>query len=141
MNGSEETAKKRVDVVIAVVVRGGSVLICQRRSDDPLGGYWEFPGGKREPGESNEQCLARELMEELAIEARPAEALAPIEHDYPHLRVRLHPYWCEHLAGDPQPLAAQQIAWVTADDLSSYRFLPANADLIRSIRARLAARH
>ena len=81
---------KRIDVVIAVVVRDGKVLVCQRRDDDTFGGYWEFPGGKLEPHESHEQCLARELREELAIRIRPLDPLEPIEHDYPHARIRLH---------------------------------------------------
>src|SRR6185312_6787763 len=80
---------KRVDVVIGIVVRDGTILICQRQRSDALAGYWEFPGGKLEPGETIEQCLARELREELAIIARPIEPLAVIEHDYPHVQVRL----------------------------------------------------
>src|SRR5438094_906042 len=63
---------KRIEVAIAVVVRDGRVLICRRRDDDPvLGGYWEFPGGKLEPGETIEQCLVRELEEEVSIAVRP----------------------------------------------------------------------
>jgi len=133
MTQQSDGLKKRVDVAIAVVVRNGSVLICQRRHDDPLGGYWEFPGGKRNPHESNEECLARELREELAIEARAVEALPTIEHDYPHIHVRLYPYRCEHLSGEPQPLAADRVLWAAPADLRHFKFLPANDDLIRSL--------
>lgn len=125
--------KKRVDVPIAVVVRDGRVLVCQRRHDDPLGGFWEFPGGKREPNETNEQCLVRETREELSIEIRPIERLPVIEHDYPHLHVRLHPYRCEHLSGEPQPLAADRVEWAAASDLPAYTFLPANLALVQSL--------
>jgi len=124
---------KRLDVVIGIVLREGKVLICQRRRSDPLAGYWEFPGGKVEPGETLEQCLLRELREELAINARPIEPLAVIEHDYPHVQVRLHPYLCRHESGEPQPLAAEQVTWVAPSDLTKYRFPPANDDLIAEL--------
>src|SRR5256885_9809071 len=86
----------RVDAAIAIVVRAGKVLVCQRKDDDTFGGYWEFPGGKQEDGETLEQCLARELREELNIAARPTTPLDPIVHDYPEALVRLHPFLCEH---------------------------------------------
>jgi mutator protein MutT len=121
---------KRVDVIIGVVVRCGKVLICQRRESDPLGGFWEFPGGKIEPGESHEECLARELAEELAIRVRPIKAFEIIEFDYATASVRLHPYLCEHLSGEPQPLASQRTLWITPNELNEYRFPPANDNLI-----------
>ena len=62
---------KQIDAPIAIITRGNRILVCQRHDHDTFGGYWEFPGGKREDGETLEQCLARELMEELAIAARP----------------------------------------------------------------------
>src|SRR5205809_378239 len=81
----------RIDAAIAIVVRGQKVLICQRKADDTFGNLWEFPGGKQEDGETLEQCLARELREELAIEARPIARLPVVEHDYPQVLIRLHP--------------------------------------------------
>jgi mutator protein MutT len=128
---------KRVDVDIAIITRGGKVLICQRKSDNTFGGCWEFPGGKREPGETAEQCLRRELDEELAVRARPIEALDVIEHDYPAARVRLHPYLCEHTAGEPQLLACQQAIWVDPPALRDYPFPPANEGLIEQAIERL----
>jgi mutator protein MutT len=128
-----DPSKRRIDVAIAIVVRDGCVLICQRRHDDPLGGFWEFPGGKREPNESDEQCLIRELREELAIAARPTQPLAAFDHDYPHVRVRLHPYLCEHTSGEPRAIAADRVVWVPADDLLGYKFLPANHALVRTL--------
>jgi mutator protein MutT len=130
---------KLIDVVIGMVLREGRFLICQRREDAALGGYWEFPGGKREPGESAEQCLVRELDEELSIQIRPIEAFAPIEFDYALGSIRLHPYLCEHLSGQAQPLAAQQIKWVLPMELSNYRFPPANDELIRQLQQRFGA--
>lgn len=129
---------KEIDVVIGLVCSGGKVLICQRRSQDPLGNYWEFPGGKQEPGESREQCLTRELAEELAIGIRIVAPMESIQFDYASVRVRLHPYVCQHLSGEPKPLASQQLTWVTAADLSRYTFPPANAPLLRWLTEHLS---
>ena len=139
MSAPAESQPIRIDVAIAIVICQGRVLICQRRDDDVLAGYWEFPGGKRHANETHEQCLARELTEELAIVVRITESLEVIECDYPHARVRLHPFLCEHVSGDPQPLAAKRLAWVPASDLRHYRFPAANTDLIRMLMHRLTA--
>ena len=130
--------QKRIEVVIGIVLRDGRVVICQRRCDDPLGGYWEFPGGKREPGETDEQCLVRELREELAIDVRSLEALGVIEHDYPHVRVRVQPYVCQWVSGEAQPLAADRVEWALPAELPRYRFLPANDALIRTLASRFS---
>jgi A/G-specific adenine glycosylase len=128
---------KEIDVVIGLVCRDGKILISQRRQQDPLGGYWEFPGGKQEPGESREQCLVRELAEELAIRVRALEPLQSVTYDYAEVRVHLHPFFCEHVDGEPQPLASQRLTWAAAHDLHHYRFPPANDSLIRWLTERL----
>ena len=128
---------REMDVVIGLVCRHNQVLICQRRASDPLGGCWEFPGGKLEPGESREQCLARELAEELAIHVQVIEPLDTIEYDYAAVRLRLHPYLCRHVEGEPVPLASQQVTWATAADLQKYVFPPANDALLRWLGPRL----
>jgi mutator protein MutT len=126
----------RIEAAIAVVTRNGKVLICQRRDDDDaLPGYWEFPGGKCEDGETLEQCLQRELREEVDIDARPLAALPPIEHDYPHVLIRLHPFLCEHRSGEPQLIECQQAIWIDPHQLRDYRFPPANEDLIERVIA------
>ncbi len=128
----------RVLVDIAIVIRDGSILICQRKSDVALPGYWEFPGGKREAGETAQQCLDRELTEELGIRVRPIESLAPIDHDYPHAKVRLHPHLCAHTQGEARPIQCAEAIWVKPTELTTYRFPPANDPLIREVIARLA---
>src|SRR5688500_11500245 len=95
-NPTTPSIQPRIDAAIALVTAGDKLLICQRKNGDTLGGYWEFPGGKCENGETLKQCLARELREELAIVARPIARLTPIEHDYPHALLRLHPFVCQH---------------------------------------------
>ena len=136
---ADETAPPQVDVVIGVVLRDdGHLLVCQRKSNGHLGGYWEFPGGKREPGESLEQCLLRELEEELSIRVRPLAALDVIEHEYPNVRVRLHPYLCAHTEGAPQAIACARFEWITPHRLPDYRFPPANDTLIAHLICRLS---
>ena len=124
---------RRVDVAIGVVRRGNQILICQRRSDDRFGGLWEFPGGKCHAGEEPQACLARELMEELAIEARIVRKLAVIHHDYPDLRVALHPFLCECDGKEPKPIASQQLKWVEAGEMTALRFPPANGALLKEL--------
>ncbi|HMB94755.1 MAG TPA: 8-oxo-dGTP diphosphatase MutT [Tepidisphaeraceae bacterium] len=124
---------ERVDVAIAIVCRQKSVLICRRRREDRLGGYWEFPGGKVEAGETIQQGLARELREELDIEVEPLTALATIDHDYPDIQIRLHPFLCSHKAGEPRLLACTDAIWINASDLRQYQFPPANSGLIDDI--------
>jgi 8-oxo-dGTP diphosphatase len=128
---------KRVDVALAIVLRGSRVLIARRKSTGAFAGFWEFPGGKREPGETIEECLHRELWEELAIRAKPVMSLPPIVHDYPQVQVRLHPYLCLHEAGEPQLIQCQALRWVEPRDLHHFEFPEANAPLIEQIIAAL----
>jgi mutator protein MutT len=130
---------KRIDAAIAIVLRDGKVLVCQRKDDDTFGGFWEFPGGKQEDGETLEACLARELREEINITARPTHQLAAIEHNYPHAQIRLHPFLCEHESGEPELVECQCAKWIEPVSLRDYRFPPANEELIEQIIRLLTA--
>jgi mutator protein MutT len=123
----------RIDAAIAIVTRQRKLLICQRKPDDHLGGFWEFPGGKCEDGETLQQCIRRELLEEVNIHARPTRQLAPIEHDYPYGQVRLHPFICEYESGEEQLLECQAALWIDPDQLRAYEFPPANERLIEEV--------
>ena len=127
----------RLEVVIGIVIRHGRVLICRRRKDAHLASYWEFPGGKRQPGESLDRCLEREMAEELAIRVKPYHAFPPIDHDYATVSVRLYPYLCRHESGEAQPLACDELRWVRPHELPDYCFPPANHELIRDLVGRL----
>jgi mutator protein MutT len=128
-----------VNVGLGIVVSHGRILICRRRSSDSFGGYWEFPGGKIEPGETPADCVRRELREELDIEVTPVRALDVIEHEYPKARVRLHPFLCRHDAGEPMAISASEFLWVSPPALREYRFPEGNRGLVRSLAEGLLA--
>jgi A/G-specific adenine glycosylase len=113
--------------------RSGRVLIDQRLEQGLLGGMWEFPGGKQEPGEAIADTIARELREELAIEVAVEEELIRMDHTYSHKRLRFVVHLCRHLAGEPQPLASQQVRWVEPGDLGAFPFPAANARIIAAL--------
>ena len=114
----------------------GEVLIDQRLEEGLLGGLWEFPGGKQEPGETIEACITRELQEELAIEVTVGQELISVDHAYSHKRLRFVVHVCRWLSGEPKPLASQQVRWVLPDDLGNYAFPAANAKIIAALLAR-----
>jgi mutator protein MutT len=131
---------KQIEAAIAIIIRGEKVLVCQRKDNDTFGGYWEFPGGKQECDETLEQCLARELREELNISAQPIHSFTPVVHEYPDAVVRLHPFLCEHEAGEPEHLECQTSRWIEPAQLRDYRFPPANEELIERVIAHLASK-
>ncbi len=123
-----------LEVSAGLVFRKGKLLITQRDQKAHLGGLWEFPGGKREPGESFEQCLARELREELGIEVAVGELIETIRHDYPEKRVLLKFFRCDW-RNEPQAIGCSAFAWVTQAELPSYEFPAADARLLENLRS------
>ncbi len=122
-----------VRVAIAVIERNSRYLICRRRGGGHLGGYWEFPGGKKEARESWEACLRRELREELGVSVRSLRPDGRFAYGYADRRVAFTVFRCAIARGTPRPLAARALRWVTASQLTRYRFPPANRRLIRRI--------
>ncbi|MFN4280530.1 A/G-specific adenine glycosylase [Thermosynechococcus sp.] len=114
----------------------GQILIDRRPPRGLLGGLWEFPGGKIEPNETVQECIRREIREELGIEIAVGEHLIDIDHAYTHFRVTLHVYYCRHVSGTPQPLACEAIRWVTPEELAQFPFPKANTAIIEAIRTR-----
>src|SRR5882672_4818027 len=106
-----------IEVAAGVVFRDRRVLITQRRPDDHLGGLWEFPGGKRESGETFPGCLLRELREELGIEVAVGKWLGSVTHAYPEKTVHLRFYACAWRKHEPRVLGCHAFAWVTASQL------------------------
>jgi len=115
----------------------GEVLIDQRLNEGLLGGLWEFPGGKQEPGEPIAETIRRELEEELAIAVEVGEELIVVEHAYSHKRLRFVVHLCTWRSGEPQPLASQQVRWVRPDQLGEFPFPAANARIIAALLERL----
>ena len=120
----------------ALIVRGGEVLIGQRRPDQPMALQWEFPGGKIEAGESPEQALARELTEELGIQAMVGPRVTRIRHNYRHGgAVDLQFFAVNEFAGEIENRIYNQVRWVRVEDLPEYDFLAADRGLIRDLAA------
>ena len=130
----------RVRAALAVIERRGRILICQRRAGDVLGGCWEFPGGKREPDESWESCLRRELREELGVSVRSVRSLGIARYRDPRRSVFLRVYRCAIAQGRPRPLKSRTLRWVLPRRLGRYRFPPANRSLIARLSAPFPAR-
>ncbi len=115
----------------------GEVLIDQRLNEGLLGGLWEFPGGKQEPGEAIDATITRELREELAIEVAVGEQLIVVDHAYSHKKLCFVVHLCTWLSGEPQPLASQQVRWVRPEQLGAFPFPAANARIIAALLMRL----
>jgi mutator protein MutT len=126
---------KVVEVVAAVIERAGRILIARRPAALHLGGLWEFPGGKRQPGETPEAALVREIREELDAAVTVGELLDDVEWTYPEKTVRLLFFRCA-LAGEPRAAEGQEIAWVAPADLDRYEFPPADEGLVARLRRR-----
>ena len=109
------------------------LLIAQRKPGAFLGGYWEFPGGKIEERESVEQCLVREVEEELGVRIRPAEFFCIKEHVYPEKTVRLHFYFCDWVSGAPAKLDCLDFRWVRPEEMKDFRFIPADTEIINEL--------
>lgn len=120
---------KRITVVAAVVERDAAFLVTRRLEGTHLAGLWEFPGGKCDPGESHEACLAREMQEELAVNVRIGPKILASTHEYPERSVALHFYTCE-LLGEPVPQLGQEMQWVRRADLRTLALPPADKELI-----------
>ncbi len=109
------------------------LLVAQRPHDTVLPGLWELPGGKVEPGESLQDCVVREFMEELALGVRVTGALEPISHAYAHAQVTLHPFLCAWAAGEPRCVQVEAYRWVSAQELACLPFPAANDELMRRL--------
>jgi mutator protein MutT len=119
-----------VQVAAALIVREGRYLLTKRRADAHLGGLWEFPGGKREPGESLEDCLRRELREELGIEITEPVSFQIIRHAYPEKTVELHFFRCSIKDGEPLLLGCEALQWVSLEELTRVALPPADRPLV-----------
>jgi len=125
---------KAIEVSAGVIFREGKLLLTQRPAGGHLAGLWEFPGGKREPGESFERCLERELQEELGIEVEIGERIESLTHEYPERTVHLEFFRCRWLRHEPKAIGCAAFDWVSRDELLKYPFPEADARLLEMLQ-------
>jgi A/G-specific adenine glycosylase len=129
------TFRPKRDVTAGVIWdSNGHFLIAQRPMDGMLGGLWEFPGGKRKPGEALAACLEREILEELAMEIQVNDLLYTVEHSFSHFHMHLYVFDCKWLQGKPQCLGCTDLRWVTLDQLDAFAFPVADQRIISYLR-------
>jgi len=129
------TKRPHRDVTAGVIWNGnGNLLITRRPLDGLLGGMWEFPGGKRRPGEALLACLHREIDEELAIQIQIGDLLCTIEHAFTHFYMTLYAFDCQWIGGTPQCLDCTDLRWVTLDELDAFAFPVADQRIITVLR-------
>ncbi len=121
------------DIAVGVVWRGDEILIAKRRPEGLLGGLWEFPGGKPEPGESLEAAVVREVKEELGVEIAAGSKIASVDHAYSHFEITLHAFHCRYRSGTPRALGCQAYAWVKPGELDRYAFPAANRRVLERL--------
>ncbi len=117
-----------------IVNSSGELLIALRPNDVMLGGLWEFPGGKKEDGETIKQTVARELKEELGTEVKVYAKFRRLKHAYSHFRITLHSFWCEIISGEPTPKSSKEVRWVSLHEIDEFPFPKANKSLIDDLK-------
>lgn len=133
----EEKQMKTVKVVAAIIcddIKEKNKIFATARGYGELKGGWEFPGGKVEPGETSQQALIREIIEELDTEIKVGELIDMIEYDYPTFHLSMDCFWAEVKAGHLELKEAEAAKWLTKDQLDSVTWLPADILLIDQIR-------
>ena len=123
--------------VAAAVIRSEDKIFAAARGYGEFKGGWEFPGGKIESGETPQEALKREIMEELETEISVGELIDTIEYDYPEFHLSMDCFWCEILSGNLVLKEAEDARWLAADELDSVAWLPADVTLIEKIKVQL----
>ncbi len=120
---------KRIEVVAAVIRRGNRIFATQRGYGE-FKGWWEFPGGKMEAGETPQQALAREIREELDAEIEIGNLLRTVEWDYPTFHLTMHCYWCTLTSASLRLNEHTSARWLSKEELHSVQWLPADISLL-----------
>ena len=121
-------------VTAGLICNDGKLLITRRPEGSHLAGFWEFPGGKQEPGETLEACLEREIREELGLKVKALKELIQVSHNYETKSITLHLFQCEWLNGAPTPIGCDQLLWVVPEGLANYKLPPPDYQLLPFIR-------
>jgi A/G-specific adenine glycosylase len=121
------------NITAAIIRRRGKILITQRPPTGLLGGLWEFPGGKQEKGETLQECLAREIREELGIDIEVGKLFTSVKHAYSHFRITLHAFHCVHQRGRIRRLGVADSRWITPQELADFAFPKADRTIIEKL--------
>jgi mutator protein MutT len=124
-----------IRVLAAVLEKKGRWLIAKRKKGDRFAGFWEFPGGKMEPGETPEECLARELLEELGIRVRVGRYLGSIRYSSPSFSIELMAYRVLHLAGTLHLRDHEEVRWVSPNEVSHFALTEPDKLLLQKLRS------
>ena len=130
---TDSLASKQIGVAVIRDDRD-LILIDRRLAKGLLGGFWEFPGGKIEGNETVQECIKREVLEEIGIDIAVDSHLITIDHTYSHFRVNLQVYNCRYLSGEARAIECEEIRWVTIEELDNYTFPAANQEIIRALK-------
>lgn len=122
-----------LQVTCAIIILEDSILICQRSAEMTLPFKWEFPGGKINAGESKEECLHREILEELGIKIQITKALSMVEHHYPDFSLCLYPFICKYTSGQLHLTEHAQAIWVNSENLMDYDWAAADIPVVREL--------
>lgn len=123
-----------IEVAAGLIHHDGRYLIARRKPGVHLAGFWEFPGGKREAGESLTECLQRELFEELGVRVDLPIPYRIVRHDYPEKIVELHFFRCAIEEGEAAPVDCEEIRWVLPEELTRFKFPPADWAIIDALQ-------
>lgn len=128
------------EVAAGILVAGDRVLISRRQERDHQGGRWEFPGGKRHVGETVEQCLRREMLEEIGLEVEVGPLWRALTHVYPDRRVSIYFHLCSSYKGEPVAIECDEIRWVLPAELTSLPFVEGDLVVLPDLASELAER-
>ena len=123
--------------VVAAIFRKDNTIFATEKGYGEFKGYWEFPGGKVEPGESLEEALRREIREELQVEINIEEKFTELDYDYPHFHLTMHCYFCSVLSGEITLVEATDARWLKKEELNTVNWLPADISLIEELKKQL----
>lgn len=126
--------KGAVQVAAAVIREDGKILIAKRNARDHMGGLWEFPGGKREREETMEDCLRRELLEELQVRIKPERLWKTVRYSYPEKTVEIYFYHCRLVDGVLKAAGCEDFRWVRPEELRNFDFPPADAEIVNELQ-------